>query len=120
MSTWRASDYYVSPVVETYPLPEFDFNAPTVAFENYTNNAVVAANTPLLINVRSTDADSPEYLKSGRILVDGVEQISTTALLNNSVKGYYITLTPGTHRLVAQVEDPAGNVGEATITLIAS
>ncbi|MFL5862471.1 MAG: DUF4082 domain-containing protein [Solirubrobacteraceae bacterium] len=119
-STWRASDYYVSPVVETYPLPEFDLSAPTVAFEDYTNNAVVAANTRLLINVRSTDADSPEYLKSGRILVDGAEQISTTALLNDSVKGYYITLTPGTHTLVAQVEDPAGNVGVASITLIAS
>jgi Domain of unknown function (DUF4082) len=119
-STWRASDYYVSPVVETYPLPEFDLNPPTVTFEKYTDNAVVAADTPFLLNVRSTDADSPEYLRSGHILVDGVEQISTTALLNNSVKGYYITLTPGTHTVVARVEDPAGNVGDASITLIAT
>jgi hypothetical protein len=117
--TWNATDYYVSPVVETYPLPEFDVNAPIVKFENYANNAVVAANTRFLINVRSTDADSPEYLKSGRILVDGVEQISTTALLNNNIKGYYITLTPGTHTVVARVEDPAGNAGEASVTLIA-
>jgi len=116
-NTWNATGYYVSPVVESYPLPEWDFKAPTVTFDNYANNAVVAANTRFLINIRSTDPDSPEYLKEGRILVDGALQISTTQLLNNAVKGYYVTLTPGTHTLVAEVEDPAGNVGRASITL---
>jgi hypothetical protein len=116
-NSWNATDYYVSPVVESYPLPEFDFTAPTVKFDNYANNAVVAANTRFLINIRSTDPDSPEYLKAGRILVDGVLQISTTQLLNNSVKGYYVTLAPGAHTVVAEVEDPAGNVGRASITV---
>jgi hypothetical protein len=116
-NTWNAADYYVSPIVESYPLPEWDFTAPTVKFDNYADNAVVAANTSFLINIRSTDPDSPEYLKAGRILVDGVLRISTTQLVNNGVKGYYVTLTPGAHTIVAEVDDPAGNVGRAGITL---
>jgi hypothetical protein len=119
-STWHATDYYVSPVVEPYPLPDWDLAAPVVEIENYADNAVVPADTPFWLHVRSTDPDSPEYLKEGRVLVDGVLDTTTTQLLNNNVKWYKLALAPGAHRVTAQVEDPAGHVGETSITLNAA
>jgi hypothetical protein len=121
--SWNSTSYYVSPIVDTdtstpepppvgapgdVTRPVAQFGAGTVPGNWYTPGYTKH------VMVSATDSQSP--LKVGRLYIDGVLTSRVTTFAFGNYYDFLIVVPAGSHTLKAEVEDAAGNVGEATLS----
>jgi hypothetical protein len=123
--SYAGSSYYVTPVVELdtgsptpTPVPPRDDTIPSVTILQPSDQATVAADTPFY--VRASLADEGGVLREARLVIDGSIVETVPNPWPGSTVYFPATLPAGPHAIEVQAEDPAGNVGDATVTVTAA
>jgi hypothetical protein len=122
---YKGSSYYVSPVVELDtgettppPPPPTDATIPDVSIFEPSDLATVPANSPFYVRARLTDEGG--VLREVRLLVDGTLVDVVPNPWSDSTVNFPVTLPAGPHLIEIQAEDPAGNVGDDALRVIAA
>jgi hypothetical protein len=121
--SYDGSSYYVSPVVEldtggSTPLPPPDVTIPSVSILEPSDLATVPADTPFYVRARLTDDGGA--LREARLVIDGALVDAVPNPWTDSTVNFPVTVPAGLHLIEVEAEDPAGNLGDATVRVTAA